>query len=112
MKKLAVVALVFSVFAICGSAAALWRTRDIVTTPSENTTSTTTAAGLVVVPFEAGVDAYQAGADLKAVGLNFAVVEAPSVTVPKGRVLSQSPLEGTTVPLGTVVLLTVSSGSV
>jgi beta-lactam-binding protein with PASTA domain len=111
MKKLSIVALVVAILSAGVSGVALYRTRDLPSSTSSapgGTTSTTTQ--LVDVPFEGGQDVFKAAGDLQAVGLGFTVVMAPSVTVPKGRVLSQSPLEGTSVPRGTVIQLTVSSG--
>ena len=51
-----------------------------------------------------------AGKALTDVQLKFKVVRTPSTTVAKRTVISQNPAPGTTVPAGTVVELTVSSG--
>jgi beta-lactam-binding protein with PASTA domain len=112
MKKLSIAALVVAILSAGVSGVALYRTRDLPSSTSSAPNGTTsTTSQLVEIPFEGGKDAYQAAADLQAAGLGFTVVLAPSVSVPKGKVSSQSPLEGTSVPRGTVIQLTVSSGT-
>ena len=81
--------------------------------PSTGPRSTpTTAPALVSVPNEVLKNAFIAGADLDTLKLKFRIVEAPSVSTGKGRVMAQNPAPGTKVPIGTEVELTVSSGPV
>lgn len=81
--------------------------------PVATTASTTTAPGsgaLVVVPTELGKNGFLAGVHLKQVGLTVSVTKAPSVSVPTNYVISQRPEQGTEVPAGTLIELTLSSG--
>jgi hypothetical protein len=80
--------------------------------PETADTSTTVAGGeaLVVVPTELGRNGFVAGIHLKLTGLEVVTLRTPSVSIPKNFVISQSPEQGTEVPEGTVIELTLSSG--
>jgi eukaryotic-like serine/threonine-protein kinase len=64
----------------------------------------------VTVPPVTGQSEVEAVRELRAVGLNPSVSQAPSVSVPVGDVVSQSPQVGTVAQKGTRVFLTVSTG--
>jgi len=112
MKKLAVAAIVAAVLAIGTSGAALYRTRHLSSSKTNPTSSEvpTSSAQLIEVPDMTNVPVFQAGATLTAVQLKFTTTRAPSDIVVLNSVISQTPAPATTVPAGTVVQLTVSSG--
>ena len=118
MKKLPVVAVVMASLSLVVSGWALWRsydTTDATGRPTSSTSTTvapgsTTTIPLVVVPTEVGKNGMAAALNLKGSKLKSSIVEAPSVNVSKGYVISQRPQQGTEVPVGTVIELTISSG--
>jgi beta-lactam-binding protein with PASTA domain len=119
MRRLAIVAIVIAVISLAVSGYALWRTFDEEDQPTglaalaaatEESNSTSTTSDVVVVPSQAGKTPWNAAAGLKLAGLEHKFSRKPSVTVPVDRVVSQVPVEGTSVPRGTVIELFLSSG--
>ena len=103
MKKLAIAAITAAVLAMVMSGAALWRTRHL---PS----SGQPGSGQVEVPDATNKSALTVGHALTAINLKVKVVKTPSETVAKAMVISQNPAPGTTVPTGSEIELTVSTG--
>ena len=64
----------------------------------------------VEVPEVVGMLQTHAEQDLTSVGLTVAIVNAPSETVPASHVISQNPVAGTQVAVGSAVTLTISTG--
>jgi hypothetical protein len=98
---------------------AVWHTYERTTPRDADTTSTTTVAGpgeeasqteLVRVPSYVGRDGFFSAVDAKNRDLRPVVIRSPSVTVALDKVISQSPEQGTEVPLESSLELTVSSG--
>lgn len=120
MKKLSAAVIVVAVLSL-GVSGWLLSRYDGTATPEQSTTSTSTTAvdpettvettvPLVVVPNEVGKNGFYAAVGLKLANLKIEIVRAPSVTIAIGNVISQSPEQGTEVPEGTVIELTISSG--
>ncbi|NTV06029.1 MAG: PASTA domain-containing protein, partial [Chlorobiaceae bacterium] len=66
---------------------------------------------MVTVPDVTGMAQGQAQAAITAASLSVGTItEAASTTVPPGNVISQSPTGGTSVPLGSLVSLVISTG--
>ena len=115
ISKLSIVAIAIALMSAGTSGVALWRTYHPTSSPRDGSATstsdqTTTTTPLVVVPSAAGLNAFAAALALQAVGLESKVTLVPSVTVPKNHVVEQRPIEGTSVPEGTVIELFVSSG--
>jgi hypothetical protein len=117
VRRLSIFAVVVALLSAATSSFALWRTYDddAITTRAAGSSetegdSTSTTDPLVVVPSQAGKDGLTAAAALIDVGLEPKISRKPSVSVPKDMVVSQTPVEGTRVPRGTVVELFLSSG--
>jgi beta-lactam-binding protein with PASTA domain len=103
MKKLAIAAITAALLAAVMSGAALWRTRHL-------SSSEPSGSVQVDVPDGTNKSVYAAGQALNGVKLKFKVVRAPSATVAKQVVISQTPAAGTKVMEGSEVELTVSNG--
>ena len=71
---------------------------------------TTATPARVAVPVLVGQSLSAARSELALVGLGVATVHEPSVTVPQGDVIIESPVGGTGVPAKATVTVTVSSG--
>lgn len=67
-------------------------------------------AAIVAIPQLVGMRAPDAMADLGSVGLVPRVESSPSIVVPKGSVVNETPAPTAVVPAGSTVALTVSSG--
>lgn len=116
MKKLSAAVIVVAVLSLGVSGWLLWR-YDGTATPEQSTTTTSTTAAdseptdpLVVVPNAVGRNGFFAAVSLKLANLKLEIVRAPSVSIAENNVISQSPEQGTEVPEGTVIELTISSG--
>jgi len=109
-----VLALVVALLALGISSWALVKSYDSETGDGSTTPMTeegaSTTIPLVLVPSVVGKNGLSAAADLTAVKLKSSVVRGPSVNVPRDRVISQNPQQGTRVPEGTIIELTLSSG--
>ncbi|MFZ6004054.1 MAG: PASTA domain-containing protein [Actinomycetota bacterium] len=115
MKRLTIAALLAAVLSLGVSTWALIRSYDVedkgqaaVTTTTEP--GATTTVPLVSVPTVVGKNGFFAAVSLEQVKLKSSVVRAPSVNIPRDRVIRQNPQQGTKVPQGTVIELTLSSG--
>lgn len=81
--------------------------------PSSTTSTSTSvqaATGTVRVPDVVGTATKSAKGKLTAAGLTPSVKRSTNATVPKGKVVSESPAAGTAVNKGTTVVLVVSKG--
>ncbi len=107
MRNLAIATIVAALLATATSGAALWRTRDLSTSSTENTPS----SELVEVPDATARTIFVSAKLLSDLRLKYKVVWASSTTVAKNVVMSQNPLPGIDVPADTDVELTVSNGS-
>jgi beta-lactam-binding protein with PASTA domain len=108
---------VLAILAVGASGYALWRTfdedaapRTQIQTTARTSRAPTTTVAVVTVPSQAGRNAMVATSELAKVGLKAKVSHKPSTTVPRERVVDQQPVEGTRVPVGTVIELFLSSG--
>ncbi len=80
-------------------------------TDSKSSGPGTTATPVrVAVPVLVGQSLSAARSELALVGLGMATVHLPSVTVPRGDVITESPMGGTGVPAKATVTVTVSGG--
>ncbi len=109
MRKLAIAAIVAAALATATSGAALWRTRHLSTSSTENT-PIPTIRPLVDVPDATNQNVLRAGETLTDLNLKFQLVKTPSPTVAKSIVISQNPAPGTKMPVDNAVQLTVSDG--
>jgi beta-lactam-binding protein with PASTA domain len=75
------------------------------------TVTVSQGSGEAVVPALAGLTRDQAEAALADAGLTGRVLEAASDTVPAGGVVSQDPAAGLRIPVGSAVVVTVSTGA-
>jgi hypothetical protein len=108
MRKLAIAAIVAAALATATSGAALWRTRHLSTSSTDNTPLP--ASALVDVPDATNQNVLVVGKTLTDLNLKFQLVKTPSPTVAKSIVISQNPAPGTKMPVDNAVQLTVSDG--
>jgi len=116
MKRLSIAAILIAVASLGVSGWALSRSYDTPAVSSPGSTTTTVRGGgsatepLVVVPSVVNRNSIAAAVVLEDAKLTYKVVRATSPSVAEDRVISQNPLQGTEVPEGTVIELTISSG--
>lgn len=108
-------ALSVALIALGVSSWALVRSYDSKTVDESSSTPTTepgatTTIPLVVVPSVVGKNGFFAAVSIEKAKLKSSVVRAPSVNIPRDRVIRQNPQQGTRVPEGTSIELTLSSG--
>ena len=77
---------------------------------SEVTVTVSQGTGSTAVPALAGLTRDAAAAALDAAGLEGRYLQAASASVPEGSVVSQDPVAGLQIPVGSVVAVTLSTG--
>jgi hypothetical protein len=117
MRRVSIAVIIVAVLSVAASGWLVWQYDEAAATreadPAETSTTAVgseTSDSLVMIPTVLGKNAFEAGVVLKLFGLGVTLVRTPSVTIPNNHVISQNPEQGTEVPEGTVIELTLSSG--